>query len=186
MIDKIRESLFKLFNKDSFIGKIIDKLCTKEMINYFLSGILTTLVNIATFFVFKLIFTKIGWDGILNLILPQDSVIIKIFTGGSDYLDANAIAWIAGVITAFITNKIWVFESKSWKFSLAIKEFFGVLGARFFSFFVETLLLFAMVSLLSWYELLSKLIVGIIVVILNYVFSKLIIFKKKPEADKND
>ncbi|MBQ3007184.1 MAG: GtrA family protein [Clostridia bacterium] len=179
MIEKLRQLFFKIFKKESFIGRIIDKLFTKEIITYVFFGVLTTVVNLATFYVFKKLFISICWDGVFNAIIPEDSAIIRIFSGGSDYLDANAIAWVVGVIFAFVTNKLWVFESKSWKPSIAGKEFTGFLGARIFSFVVETLMMFVMVSLLTWNEFVSKIIVGIVVVIINYVFSKLIIFKNK-------
>ena len=183
MIDKIRELLFKFFKKESFIGQIIDKLFTKEIITYVFFGVLTTVVNLATFYVFKKLFINIGWEGFFNAIIPEDSAILKIFSGGSEYLDANAIAWVAGVVFAFVTNKLWVFESKSWKPSVAGKEFVGFMGARIFSFFVETLMMFVMVSLLKWNDFIAKCIVGVVVVIINYVFSKLIIFKSKDKSE---
>lgn len=183
MIEKIRELLFKIFKKESFIGKIINKLFTKEIITYVFFGVLTTVVNLATFYAFKKLFIAIGWDGIFNAVIPENSPVLKIFSNGSDYLDANAIAWVVGVIFAFVTNKLWVFESKSLKPSVVGKELTGFIGARIFSFVVETLMMFAMVSLLSWNEFISKIIVGIVVVIINYVFSKLLIFKSKGKSD---
>lgn len=183
MIEKIRELLFKIFKKESFIGKIIDRLFTKEIITYIFFGVLTTAVNLATFYLFKQLFISIGWDGVFNTIIPEDSAILKVFSGGSDYLDANAIAWVVGVIFAFVTNKLWVFESKDWRPSVAGKELIGFTGARLFSFFVETLMMFVMVSLLTWNEFIAKVIVGVVVVIINYVFSKLIIFRNKDKTE---
>lgn len=179
MIEKIRELLFKLFKKESFIGKLIDKFFTKEIVSYIFFGVLTTAVNLLTFYLFKQLFISIGWDGVFNAIIPEDSKIIEILSSGTDYLDANCIAWVVGVLFAFVTNKLWVFESKSWKPSVAGKEFTGFMGARIFSFAIETVMLFVMVSLLAWNDLIAKIIVGIIVIIINYVFSKLIIFRKK-------
>lgn len=182
MIEKTREFLFKFFKKESFIGRIIDKFFTKEIVSYVFFGVLTTAVNIATFYIFKKLFISIGWDGILNTIIPEGSAILKVFGDGSDYLDANAIAWVAGVIFAFVTNKLWVFDSKSWKPSVAGKEFTGFLGARIFSFVVETIMMFVLVSLLTCNDFIAKCIVGVIVVIINYIFSKLIIFRNKDKA----
>ena len=71
MIDKIRELLFRIFKKDSFIGKMIDKFFTKEIISYIFFGVLTTAVNLFTFFVFKKLFISIGWDGVLNTLLTS-------------------------------------------------------------------------------------------------------------------
>lgn len=179
MIEKIRELLFKLFKEESFIGKLIDKFFTKEIVSYVFFGVLTTIVNLAVFYLTKQLFVLIGWNGVFNTIVPEDSKIVELFSGGSEYLDANLIAWIAGVIFAFVTNKLFVFESKSWKPSVAGKEFTGFVGARVFSLVVEMLGMFVMVTLLTWNELVAKLIVGVIVIILNYIFSKLLIFKKK-------
>ena len=179
MIEKIRELLFKIFKKESFIGRLIDKFFTKEIVSYVFFGVLTTVVNLAVFYLTKKLFAAIGWNGFFNTIVPEDSKIVELFSGGSEYLDANLIAWVAGVIFAFVTNKLFVFESKSWRPSIAGKEFTGFVGARVFSLFVEMLGMFVMVTLLAWNELVAKLIVGVIVIIMNYIFSKLLIFKKK-------
>ena len=179
MIEKTRELLFRIFKKESFIGKLIYRFFTKEFISYIFFGVMTTLVNLAVFYLTKKLFATIGWNGVFNTIVPEDSKIVELFSGGSEYLDANLIAWVAGVIFAFVTNKLFVFESKSWKPSVAGKEFTGFVGARVFSLVVEMLGMFVMVTLLTWNELVAKLIVGVVVVILNYIFSKLLIFKKK-------
>ncbi len=179
MIEKTRELLFKIFKKEGFIGKLIDKFFTKEIVSYVFFGVMTTIVNLAVFYLTKKLFAAIGWNGVFNSIVPEDSKIVELFSGGSEYLDANLIAWVAGVIFAFVTNKLFVFESKSWKPSVAGKEFTGFVGARVFSLVVEMLGMFVMVTLLVWNELVAKLIVGVIVIIMNYIFSKLLIFKKK-------
>lgn len=179
MIEKIRKLLFRIFKKESFIGKLVDRFFTREIITYIIFGVLTTAVNLATFYIFKKIFISVGWDGIFNEIVPENSKIVELFSGGSDYLDANLIAWVAGVIFAFITNKLFVFESKSWKPTVAGREFAGFVGARVFSLGVEMLGMFVMVTLLTWNEFVAKIIVGVAVIILNYIFSKLLIFKNK-------
>ena len=190
MIEKIREMLFKIFKKESFIGKLTDKLFTKEIVTYIFFGVMTTAVNFITFYLVKKLFISIGWDGVFNAVFAAGSgsfqKIVEIFSDGSDYLDANLIAWVVGVIFAFVTNKLWVFESKSWKPSVAGKEFAGFMGARVFSFAVEMLFMFVMVTLLEWNEFVAKILVGIVVIIINYIFSKLIIFrKKKDEGNEN-
>lgn len=179
MIEKIRKLLFKIFKKEGFIGKLIDKFFTKEIVSYVFFGVMTTIVNLAVFYLTKKLFAAIGWNGVFNTIVPEDSKIVELFSGGSEYLDANLIAWVAGVIFAFVTNKLFVFESKSWKPSVAGKEFTGFVGARVFSLVVEMLGMFVMVTLLTWNELIAKLIVGVVVIIMNYIFSKLLIFRKK-------
>ena len=181
MIDKIRELLFKVFKKESFIGKLIDKLFTREIITYVVFGALTTVVNLVVFYITKKIFISIGWDGIFNAVFSsaESEKILALLGKGTDYLDATVIAWVAAVIFAFITNKLVVFESKSWKPSVAGKEFVAFIGARVFSLLVELLFMFVTVTLLSFNEFIAKLFVQFIVVVLNYIFSKLIIFKKK-------
>ena len=181
MIDKIREFLFKVFKKESFIGKLIDKLFTREIITYVVIGVLTTVVNLVVFYITKKIFISIGWDGIFNAVFSsaESEKILALLGKGTDYLDATVIAWVAAVIFAFITNKLVVFESKSWKPSVAGKEFVAFIGARVFSLLVELLFMFVTVTLLSFNEFIAKIFVQFIVVVLNYIFSKLIIFKKK-------
>ena len=185
MIDKIRELLFRFFKKESFIGKLIDKFFTREIVSYIFFGVLTTAVNLIAFYLFKKLFIAIGWTGALNTLLSSAGwdKALEFLSDGSDYLDANTIAWVVGVIFAFFTNKLFVFESKSWSPSVAGKEFLGFVGARILSFFAESFLMFVLVTVLSQNEILAKILVGIVVIIMNYVFSKLFIFKKKNTVD---
>lgn len=138
----------------------------KELITYVIFGVLTTLVN---FFAFWL-FTKI--------------------LGEELYLINNAIAWVVGVIFAYITNKLFVFESKSWNLKLIAKEITGFLGARIFSFLVEEGGMFLFITVLGLGEksltilnltitgqFVVKILLAVIVVVMNYVFSKFFIFK---------
>ena len=181
MIDKIRELLFKIFKRESFLGKLVDKFFTREIITYIIFGVLTTAVNLVTFYIFKKIFISIGWEGVFNKLLGSAGwdKALELLGSGTDYLDATVIAWTVAVIFAFVTNKLIVFESKSWKPAVASKEFVGFIGARLFSLLVELVFMFVMVTLLKWNDFVAKLIVQVIVVILNYVFSKLLIFKNK-------
>lgn len=181
MIDKMRELLFKIFKRESFLGKLVDKFFTREIITYIIFGVLTTAVNLVTFYIFKKIFVSIGWEGVFNKLLGSAGwdKALKLLGSGTDYLDATVIAWTVAVIFAFVTNKLIVFESKSWKPAVAGKEFVGFIGARLFSLLVELVFMFVMVTLLKWNDFVAKFIVQVIVVILNYVFSKLLIFKNK-------
>lgn len=181
MIDKMREWLFKIFKRESFLGKLVDKFFTREIITYIIFGVLTTAVNLVTFYIFKKIFISIGWEGVFNKLLGSAGwdKALELLGSGTDYLDATVIAWTVAVIFAFVTNKLIVFESKSWKPAVAGKEFVGFIGARLFSLLVELVFMFVMVTLLKWNDFVAKFIVQVIVVILNYVFSKLLIFKNK-------
>ena len=140
----------------------------KEIITYIIFGILTTLVNFFSFWLFTKIF------------------------GEDLYLVNNAIAWVVGVVFAYVTNKLFVFESKSWDLKLITKEITGFLGARIFSFLVEEGGMFLFISVLGLGEkslalagfiitgqFIVKILLAVIVVVLNYVFSKFIIFKRQ-------
>ena len=85
----------------------------KEIISYLFFGVMTTLVNFVSFWAF-------------NKIL-----------GESLYLISNVIAWVISVVFAYVTNKLWVFESKSWKFRVLLKEVPEFFAARIFSLCVE-------------------------------------------------
>ena len=151
MTDKIKELLQK----------------NKELVLYVVFGVLTTLVNFAAFRVFT---------GLL---------------GEELYLVNNGIAWVVGVIFAFVTNKRFVFESRRSSASLVFKELTEFVGARLFSFGVEEGGMYLFVSVLGLGaksldvlginisgQMIAKLILAVVVVILNYFFSKFIIFKK--------
>lgn len=140
----------------------------KEVIVYVVFGVLTTVVNFVVFW----IFSKILGDDL--------------------YLVNNAVAWVISVIFAYVTNKLWVFDSKSWALKIVAKEVVEFVAARLFSFGVEEggLLLFVNVLGFDEYsvtlfgfeitgQLIAKVILAVIVVILNYFFSKFVIFAKK-------
>ncbi len=140
----------------------------KELIVYLIFGLLTTVLNLFTFW----LFTKL--------------------LGEELYLLNNAIAWVVAVVFAFVTNKLFVFESKSWAVKIAGKEFLEFIGARLFSFGIEEGGMWLLVDALAFGEkefnvfsisisgqVIAKIIVGIIVVIINYFFSKFLIFKNK-------
>ncbi|HIU69206.1 MAG TPA: GtrA family protein [Candidatus Scubalenecus merdavium] len=142
----------------------------KELISYVFFGVLATIVSILSFKLFD------------------------VLLGPDLYLLSNVISWIITVIFAYFTNKIWVFESKSWKANVLVKEIVSFFGARVFSLVVEEAGLWLMIDQMdmggiSWDiltfsisgNMIAKIIMQVVVVILNYVFSKLIIFKKKKE-----
>lgn len=99
--------------------------------------------------------------------------------GKKYFLIANIIAWILAFIFAFITNKLFVFESKSWEAQIAMKEFVGFLSARLATGILDTVLMWLFVSVISLDDTLSKIIINILVIIINYVASKFFIFKKE-------
>lgn len=137
----------------------------KEIIMYLIMGGLTTVVSWGTYTLFT-------W------ILPiknQDFLV----------LTANALSWLFAMTFAYITNKIWVFESRSWERHFLMKEFGLFVSARLLTGIFEVVAVPGLVwlgcnqTIFGVPGMLSKVIVSIIVVLLNYVFSKLFIFRKK-------
>lgn len=95
---------------------------------------------------------------------------------GINYLISNVLAWFFSVLFAYVTNRTWVFESKSPEILKEMSLFFG---GRIFSGAVDTALMYLFIDILTIGDFISKITVQIIVVILNYVFSKLIVFKEQ-------
>lgn len=91
---------------------------------------------------------------------------------------SNVIAWVVGAVFAYFTNKMCVFDSKTHSKKDLMREIVSFFGCRLVTFaFDEAIMLFT-VDKLHWHAGLMKVIANIIVIILNFVFSKLIIFKK--------
>lgn len=124
----------------------------KELILYMLWGSATTAVNYGAYF----LFTRLGQ---------------------MHYIAANALAWLVAVLFAFWSNKCFVFESKSWAPQIAVPEFIKFTGARLFSGVLETGILWLCVDQWHFHDGLTKLFASVVVIILNYVFSKLFIFR---------
>lgn len=92
---------------------------------------------------------------------------------------ANVIAWVAAVAFAFFTNKPFVFKSNDWSSKIVIPELSKFVGARIGSLIVETLIILLTVDILSWNGNYMKIATSVVVVIMNYVTSKLIVFRNK-------
>lgn len=160
---------FQKFLKIPFIKKLLDY----EVVSYLVFGVLTTVVNFLTYWLVGLVSGE-GYE---------ERVLFTIGSFEFKYLLlVNAIAWIAAVIFAFITNKLFVFESTSWNGKLVVKELISFVGARIVSFIVfEELIFSLMLNYLHINHYVVKIIVSVFVVIFNYVASKLVIFRKKGE-----
>ena len=91
---------------------------------------------------------------------------------------SNAIAWVIAVAFAFVTNKPFVFKSNDWSASVVFPELTKFIGCRIGSGAAETVILFFAVDLLGWNGNVWKLLTQILVVVLNYIGSKLLVFKK--------
>lgn len=124
----------------------------QEIFSYILFGVLTTIVNIVVFF---LLDTKFN--------IP--------------YLIANAASIIVAILFAFFTTKKYVFKSKPSTFKLAIKEFYLFVSLRSISGLFDMLSMWILVDFINLETNFSKVLTQFIIVISNYVFSKLYIFK---------
>ena len=91
---------------------------------------------------------------------------------------SNIIAWIVAVIVAYLTNRKWVFESRAYGAKQIVKEAASFTVSRLVTLGVETLLMWLSVDIWGWNDLVMKIVVNIIVVILNYVFSRFFVFRK--------
>ena len=130
----------------------------QEIINYLIVGVLTTLVSIFTYFIF-------------SLILDINNNILFIF--------ANIISWICAVVFAYITNKRFVFNSATFNRKEEIKLFSMFVSSRITTLLIELIFMFLTVKVLLLNDKISKVIAQIIVIILNYIISKIFVFKKK-------
>lgn len=92
---------------------------------------------------------------------------------------SNVIAWVVAVVFAYVTNKPFVFHSHDWSAKVVWPELGKFVGARLASGGIETAIIFVTVDLLRWDGAIMKLIVSVLVVILNYIGSKLLVFRKK-------
>ena len=125
----------------------------KEFILYIVFGILTTVVSISSYYV---------CSEILNI----------------HYLVSNIISWVLSVIFAYFTNRVWVFESKSKNTSDILKEMLTFVNCRLLSGVIDMATMFVLVGAIHINDMYAKVFTQFIVVVLNYVFSKLIVFKK--------
>lgn len=91
---------------------------------------------------------------------------------------SKTIAWIAAVIFAYFTNKIFVYSSRNWSPKVAIPEFLQFVGSRLLSFALTIVLIFVTVELWYWNGNIMNILVAVLVVILNYITGKLL-FRKK-------
>lgn len=125
----------------------------RELILYVLFGGLTTVVNIAVFWVC--------------------STPVHLAT-----VPSTVAAWIVSVLFAYLTNRIWVFESKARGLPAVVREIVLFFGCRVLSGVIDVGIMWLFVDVLHCNSLLMKIISNILVVILNYLFSKVLIFRK--------
>ena len=92
-------------------------------------------------------------------------------------LVANAAAWILCVIVQFFTNKIWVFQNAASSDKTCFRQMIEFTGGRVITLILEEIILAVFITRLSWNSLTVKLVAQIIVIVLNYIISKLVVFR---------
>ena len=126
----------------------------KEIINYLIFGVLTTLVNILIFYLFDRV---LSWP----------------------YLWANAFSIIISILFAYVTNKLFVFNSKTDTLREILTEFISFVSFRLLSGAIDMVSMWLLVDIITIDKLGAKLLTQFIVVVLNYIFSKFFVFKNK-------
>lgn len=140
------------------LKELLKKLLTREVILYLIFGVLTTVID---FIVFYCTYNFLHIDEML----------------------ATAIAWCAAVIFAYITNRLFVFESKESESKGILREIGLFVGARLISLGISEVIVLLMMKVMGFDgklgSIVTKLVCAIVVVIFNYFASKLVIFRKK-------
>lgn len=128
----------------------------RELISYVFWGVATTIVNYVVYF---------------------------LFTEGFQlhYLASNIIAWAVSVLFAYFVNKLFVFQSRTWVWQVALRELWQMTASRLFTLGLETAILWIFVEMLHQDDTIVKLAASVVVAVTNYVLSKFIIFKKRPD-----
>lgn len=127
----------------------------KEVIMYLIFGVLTTVVSLVSYYLLT--------SFLLN---PNSALQLQV---------ANIISWILSVAFAYVTNRKYVFESKSCDY---VKEVTSFVGGRVATLFMDMLIMFIFVTILNLNDKLFKLVSQVLVIVANYIISKLFVFKR--------
>ena len=125
-----------------------------DVLSYLFFGVLTTVVN---YLIYLPVYNFCGLSAALS----------------------NMIAWVGAVIFAFLTNKPFVFHSHDWFAKTVVPELTKFVSCRIASGVLETVILFLAVDCMNWNGNIWKLVTQVLVIIINYVGSKLLVFRKK-------
>ncbi len=150
IIDKINGNEFL----ENSMKKIIQKY--REAILYIFFGVLTTLVNIVSYWIFA---------HVLNV----------------DVLISTIISWIISVMFAYVTNRRWVFNSDATGTGDIVKEMISFFSYRLLSGFIDWAGMLLFVKVIGFNDMIIKILMNILVIILNYIFSKFLIFKNNKQ-----
>ncbi|WP_203664758.1 GtrA family protein [Lacticaseibacillus sp. 53-4] len=99
---------------------------------------------------------------------------------GLNWQIANFIAWLLSVLFAFVTNKLWVFNSHTENFTALLWEFIKFMFARVVSLGIDYACMFLFINAIGWSSMVAKILTQIVIIVANYAFSKFIIFRHKP------
>lgn len=133
----------------------------EELINYLIIGILTTIVSLATYYLLT-----------LTALDANNKVYLQI---------ANIISWLASVTFAYFTNRKFVFKVKN---KSNIKECLNFYISRISTLLIDMFIMYIFVSILKFDNKIVKLIAQVVIIILNYILSKFIVFKSSKEVEK--
>ena len=125
-----------------------------DILSYLFFGVLTTVVN---YLIYLPVYNLCGFSAAVS----------------------NMIAWVGAVIFAFLTNKPFVFRSHDWSAKTVVPELTKFVSCRIASGVLETVILFLTVDCMNWNGNIWKLVTQVLVIIINYVGSKLLVFRKK-------
>ncbi|MDO5298273.1 MAG: GtrA family protein [Clostridia bacterium] len=155
-IDALARAVIRLIGRISpKLGGICEKLWNNtELVTYLFAGVATTLVNYVVYFVAT---------RLLSL----------------DTLPGTWVAWVVAVAFGYAVNKAFVFHTHCDGVPALLREAGSFFAMRLVSLGLETVLMYITVEMLHFNDLVMKLVVNIVVIIVNYVFSKMVIFKKK-------
>ena len=128
----------------------------KEIINYLIFGVLTTIVSLVTYYIC-----------VYTILAPDNAVQLQI---------ANVISWIISVAFAYITNRKFVFESKE---KNKIKEASKFVTSRIATLLMDMAIMYVGVTVLRFNDKIMKLISQVVVIVMNYILSKILVFKKE-------
>lgn len=142
------------------VFEIERKFLTIEVVLYIFFGVLTTVVNIGVF-----------------------SILVSLFKNLDENI-ANIIAIVLAVLFAYFTNKDLVFASQASNFKEKFQEFVKFMIGRAFTMVVEMLGFYFLFNMLNWNKFISKCLITILVIILNFFISKFFAFKTKKDVNK--
>lgn len=151
----------------------------KEICNYIIFGVLTTIVSFGTYYLFRFIFPD---DESVPSFLRWTFKLTAVFNTESATVLPVFLSWICAVGFAYVTNRIWVFESRAKGWGI-VSECAKFCGARALTLLVDLLIMFLLVDFTgisgALWELFAKLVSSVFVLILNYILSKLLVFRKR-------